>query len=208
MPAVVQNSAGLTLALIGTTRVVCWAGPMYWSGVCSFVPLFARCTPLLRLLLWARRAGDINGLLRGQCSAANVISVVLTADVGSWTQDLLMCKQFYLHDVLIVFTRFVRSDCECFIGMASMGSRVAQINPLFPDWRLSIRYKLALALCLFCLLVYVPSVLWRCWLGGRKGIRPVKNWAVGCWHGYLPGARCRLAYGPADATATHCLLLQ
>jgi len=30
---------------------------------------------------------------------------------------------------------------------------------------------------------------------------------VGCWHGYLSGARCRLAYGPADASATHCLLL-
>ena len=28
------------------------------------------------------------------------------------------------------------------------------------------------------------SVLWRCWLGGRKGIRPVKNWVVGCWRGY------------------------
>jgi len=28
---------------------------------------------------------------------------------------------------------------------------------------------------------------------------------VGCWRGYLSGARCRLAYGPADATATHCL---
>ena len=52
-------------------------------------------------------------------------------------------------------------------------------------------------------------VLWCCWLGGRKGIRPVKNWVVGCWRGcYLSGARCRLAYGPADATATHCLLLQ
>jgi len=25
---------------------------------------------------------------------------------------------------------------------------------------------------------------------------------------YTSGARCRLAYGPADATATHCLLLQ
>jgi len=35
-----------------------------------------------------------------------------------------------------------------------------------------------------------PSVIWRCWLGIRKGIRPVKNWVV-------PGA-----------TATHCLLLQ
>jgi len=42
-------------------------------------------------------------------------------------------------------------------------------------------------------------------LGDRKGIRPVKNWVVGYWHGYLSGARCRLAYGPADATATHSL---
>ena len=32
---------------------------------------------------------------------------------------------------------------------------------------------------------WVPSVLWRCWLGGRKGIRPVKNWVVGCWCGCL-----------------------
>jgi len=52
----------------------------------------------------------------------------------------------------------------------------------------------------------LPSVLWRCWLGGRKGIQPVKNWVVRCRCGYLSGARCRLAYGPADATATHCLL--
>jgi len=27
---------------------------------------------------------------------------------------------------------------------------------------------------------------------------------MGCWHGYLSGAMCRVAYGPADATATHC----
>ena len=38
----------------------------------------------------------------------------------------------------------------------------------------------------------MPSVLWRCWLGGRKGIRPVKNWVVGCWRGYLSGARAQL----------------
>jgi len=31
---------------------------------------------------------------------------------------------------------------------------------------------------------------------------------VRCWHGYLSGAKCRLAYGQADASATHCLLLQ
>ena len=55
--------------------------------------------------------------------------------------------------------------------------------------------------------VNVPSVLWCCWLGGRKGIRPLKNWVVRCWHGYLSAARCRLAYGPDDATATHCLCI-
>ena len=74
----------------------------------------------------------------------------------------------------------------------------------------------AFGCCYYCSLLllcnmYVlclPSVLWRCWLGCRKGIRPVKNWVVGCWCGCLSGARCRLAYVPADATATHCLLLQ
>jgi len=41
--------------------------------------------------------------------------------------------------------------------------------------------------------MYSAYVLWCCWLGGRKGIRPVKTWVMGCWHGYLSGARCRLA---------------
>ena len=62
--------------------------------------------------------------------------------------------------------------------------------------------------CAAILALVSASVLWRCWSGGRKDIRPVKIWVVGCWHGYLSGARCRLACGPADATATHCLLLQ
>ena len=61
-------------------------------------------------------------------------------------------------------------------------------------------YLLAHSKCTFwsfLLWLLLPSVLWRCCLGGRKGIWPVKNWVVGCWHGYLSGARCRLAYGPA-----------
>jgi len=32
--------------------------------------------------------------------------------------------------------------------------------------------------------------------------------AMGVVNGYLSAARCRFAYGPADATATHCLLFQ
>jgi len=51
-------------------------------------------------------------------------------------------------------------------------------------------------------LVNLPSVLWRCWLGG-KDIWPVKNWVVRYWRGYLSGSRCKwFSYGPADATAT------
>ena len=47
-------------------------------------------------------------------------------------------------------------------------------------------------------------------LVGRQEGHPAckKTRVVGCWHGYLSGARCRLACGSADATATQCLLLQ
>jgi len=47
-------------------------------------------------------------------------------------------------------------------------------------------------------------------LVGRQEGHPAckKNRVVGYWRGYLSGTRCRLAYGPADATATHFLLLQ
>jgi len=49
---------------------------------------------------------------------------------------------------------------------------------------------------------WLPPVLWRCWLGSRKGIRPVKTWVVGCWHGYLSGARC-ICIWPNDAAFIH-----
>jgi len=45
-------------------------------------------------------------------------------------------------------------------------------------------------------------------VGRQEGHPACKKTVVGCWRGYLSGARCRLAYGPTDATATHCLLLQ
>ena len=44
-------------------------------------------------------------------------------------------------------------------------------------------------------------------VGRQEGHPACKNWAVGCWRGYLSAARCKLAYGPADSTATQCLLL-
>jgi len=45
-------------------------------------------------------------------------------------------------------------------------------------------------------------------VGRQEGHPACKKRVVGYWHGYLSGARCKLAHGPADATDTHCLLLQ
>jgi len=43
-------------------------------------------------------------------------------------------------------------------------------------------------------------------VGRQEGHLACKK--VGCWHGFFSRVRCRLAYGPADATAYHYLLLQ
>ena len=86
------------------------------------------------------------------------------------------------------------------------------------DWRQSeppqSAFRLVARLLYTCAQFYfLPSVLWHCWSGIRKSIRPVKNWMMRCCGGYLSGARCRLfAYGQADATAFQnpiisCLIL-
>ena len=49
-----------------------------------------------------------------------------------------------------------------------------------------------------CLFVYiVPSVLWRCWLGGRKGIRPVKNRLVGVLAWLSAWSKVQISIGPS-----------
>ena len=40
--------------------------------------------------------------------------------------------------------------------------------------------------------------------GRQEGHPACKQLSGGCWRGCLSGARRRLAYGPTDATATHC----
>jgi len=44
-------------------------------------------------------------------------------------------------------------------------------------------------------------------VGQQEGRPACKKLSVGCWHGYLSRAQCRLAYGLSDDTATQCLLL-
>jgi len=101
-----------------------------------------------------------------------------------WINEMVAClNEWLVADSRFVFLRNDKEKCSC-----------------CKMWILFIFFQV--------FNTHVPSVLWRCWLGGRKGIQPVKKLSGGCWHGYLSGARCRLAYVRADATATHCLLLQ
>jgi len=60
-------------------------------------------------------------------------------------------------------------------------------------------------LCLQCLCLQCFDTIG--WVAGRASGQQ-KTWVVGCWCGYLSGARCRYAYGPDDATAIHSVLLQ
>jgi len=106
--------------------------------------------------------------------------------------------------------RLLRWKGHCWCGMA-MHHFAKWFESFLSSSKMFFHMQFLQSIFLFLFVFYksiIPSVLWRCWLGGRKGIRPVKNWVVGCWRGYLSGARCKLAYVPADATATHCLLLQ
>ena len=45
-----------------------------------------------------------------------------------------------------------------------------------------------------------PSVLWHCWLGNRKGIRPVKNWMLVCWWWWFDWSFVRLTAAVVSTT--------
>jgi len=128
---------------------------------------------------------------------ANVLFYAGTADAGTVVLALMLRRYHWLLTPNVPWTLNKHQWNEIINFIVGVSFTQSVINtPSY--WRQSPRINWN----------SVPSVLWRCWLGGRKGTRPLKNRVVGCWHGYLSGARCRLAYGPADATPTHCLLLQ
>jgi len=57
--------------------------------------------------------------------------------------------------------------------------RVVSDRPCLTHVRYTQQHSACLFARLFNVLFYWPSVLWRCWLGGRKGTRPVKKLSGG-----------------------------
>ena len=63
--------------------------------------------------------------------------------------------------------------CRLSWRLGSWHSRDLWLAMLISRLRLHAIKSAILSRCVY--LCVVPSVLWRCWLGGRKGIRPVKT---------------------------------
>ena len=105
-------------------------------------------------------------------------------------------------------THFLLTDCDQqrHLHYSTRGLVVAEIPFCRLCQSIFNRPSFVLFPVYVCMYEFAFSVLTL--LDGRQEGHPAcKNWAVGCWCGYLSGARCRLAYGRRDATATHCLLL-
>jgi len=65
------------------------------------------------------------------------------------------------------------SSAQCFEFLSSL------LTPTIWYWDGHLACKSLLQFCLKFRGHILPSLLWRCWLDSRKGIRPVKNWVVG-----------------------------
>jgi len=91
-------------------------------------------------------------------------------------------SEFLLLAGMIKYRIFTLTWCFCFVLASSLTPSCRQVQTeATPGWDFC---HLVLE-DIFChndqLKIHMPSVLWRCWLGGRKGIRPVKTewWGVG-----------------------------
>jgi len=106
----------------------------------------------------------------------------------SWRMYVLIMIILWIAGLLVVSTSYLKvfQWCECIDFVVADSTFTESVGIVFSY---------------IFLIIYSPSVLLLCWLGSRKGIRPVKSewWGTG----YLSGVRCKwFAYGPADATGT------
>ena len=69
-------------------------------------------------------------------------------------------------------------------------------------------HSMAYRICIFIDVIHLSAAHLQCLmlLVRQQELQPVKKLSDGMLA--LSGVRCRFAYGPADATATHYLLLQ
>ena len=98
--------------------------------------------------------------------------------------EMLLCLYVYIWACVLLFIFIVFF--------------VLLLIAMFYSWR---------CMYVWCVQLNSTYLLWRCWLGGRKGIRPVKN-SDGVLVWLSVWSEVQTCTCPADATDTHCHLLQ
>ena len=102
-------------------------------------------------------------LLDSHCSASRLFTLNNISSLAALAQKN-WCTHFWVPYITLLFMSWYS-----FVHLFSRGVRIRCTNPSF-----------FLFTCLCCF-YYFPSVLWHCWLGERKGIRPVKSLVLICW---------------------------
>jgi len=120
--------------------------------------------------------------------------------ITGWINMSWVSSIFYI--LSCMYVNVALSDMQLSIYSSHLTVSAFTVLCRFQLWHLS---RHVLQLCFFNLARAFSALTLL--VGWQEGHPDCKNWAVGCWHGCLSGTRCSLAYGPADATATHCLLL-
>ena len=88
-----------------------------------------------------------------------------------------------------ISSHLIRSACKIWLSrVIPYGHRFGSQTSLWTPRKHAAPPHVTMPIFLFCIrwceLTYGDSflsVLWHCWLGDRKGIRPVKNWMLVCW---------------------------
>ena len=105
-----------------------------------------------------------------------LLSQITTQGMSYHTVDVvsvLISIFFFFSSFFSVFC-FMRSRKE---ALGTSGAAFFKLD--FLSFHPAVSVKALKGACgrlwLYNIVVYMPSVLWRCWLGGRKGIQPVKK---------------------------------
>ena len=155
---------------------------------------------------------------KGPLNGCVCVCVCLNLIVGSWFDFQVTYSKTACHSG---WNRWVVRTliCDC-VSLHAHVTEISAWSAVICEWKLSDSWLLSSRLLIHSVhwRTYVLPLLLVCFffyifiafsalmlLVGWQEVCPA--WVVRCWRGYLSGVRCRLVYGPADATATHCLLM-
>ena len=113
--------------------------------------------------------------LKSRIDSFHQIGVIISSLVQSWFADsanidsqLNLCSIAMQLLVLFSSLHFLRFVCGLYYCTVQEHTKLQLSKLQRPGFQNNFRFIIRWS-------TSVPSVLWRCWLGGRKGIRPVKK---------------------------------